>query len=95
MPSTWRNSWSSPKERVYYLPLGRDDEAVIQNMAKVIADRNGFTPVVIKDSDDTIGVVTVHDGPSLAPGEIIAPIVGGDPATPKPTTTTSRCPTGS
>jgi uncharacterized membrane protein YqiK len=66
------------QERVYYMPLGRDDEAVIQNMVKVIAERNGFTPVVIKDSDDTIGVVTVHDGPSLAPGEIIAPNVGGD-----------------
>ncbi len=66
------------QERVYYMPLGRDDEAVIQNMVKVIAERNGFAPVVIKDSDDTIGVVTVHDGPSLAPGEIIAPNVGGD-----------------
>jgi len=38
------------QERVYYLPLGRDDEAVIQNMVKVIAERSGFTPVVIKDS---------------------------------------------
>jgi uncharacterized membrane protein YqiK len=27
---------------------------------------------------DTIGIVTVHDGPSLAPGEIIAPAVGND-----------------
>ncbi len=25
---------------------------------------------------DSIGIVTVHDGPSLAPGEIIAPAVG-------------------
>ena len=33
---------------------------------------------MIKDSDDLVGIVTVHDGPSLPSGEIIAPIVGGD-----------------
>jgi uncharacterized membrane protein YqiK len=66
------------EERVYYLPLSRDDQTVIQNMATVIGERNGFSPVVIKDSDDRIGIVTVHDGPSLPSGEIIAPIVGGD-----------------
>jgi uncharacterized membrane protein YqiK len=66
------------EERVYYLPLSRDDQSVIQGMTKVITERSGFTPVVIKDSDDLIGVVTVHDGPSLPPGEIIAPVVGGD-----------------
>jgi uncharacterized membrane protein YqiK len=36
--------------------------------------------VVIKDTDDMIGVVTVHDGPSLGQGEIIARVVGDDPA---------------
>src|SRR5512133_2486326 len=66
------------EERVYYLPLSRDDQTVIQSMAQVIANRKGFTPVVIKDSDDLLGVVTIHDGPSLPSGEIIAPIVGGD-----------------
>jgi uncharacterized membrane protein YqiK len=70
------------QEQVYYLPLSRDDQTVIQSMAEVIAKRNGFTPVVIKDSDDTIGVVTVHDGPSLPSGEIIAPVVGGDASNP-------------
>ena len=68
------------EERVYYLPLSRDDQSVIQSMSEVISNRKGFTPVVIKDSDDLIGVVTVHDGPSLPSGEIIAPIVGGDAA---------------
>jgi uncharacterized membrane protein YqiK len=34
--------------------------------------------VVIKDSDDLVGIVTVHDGPSLPTGEIIASIVGSD-----------------
>lgn len=68
------------QEQVYYLPLSRDDQMVIQSMAEVISKRNGFSPVVIKDSDDLLGVVTVHDGPSLPNGEIIAPVVGDDPA---------------
>ncbi len=67
------------EEKVYYLPLNRAEEGVIQNMAKVIGERDGFRPVVLKDQDDKTGIVTVHDGPSLSPGEIIAPIVGGDP----------------
>jgi uncharacterized membrane protein YqiK len=66
------------EEQVYYMPLSREDQSVIQNMRLVIAERKGFTPVVIKDSDDQLGVVTVHDGPSLASGEIIAPVVGTD-----------------
>jgi uncharacterized membrane protein YqiK len=48
-------------------------------MADVIAEREGFEPVVIQGSDDLLGVITVHDGPSLSQGEIIAPIVGSDP----------------
>lgn len=63
-------------ERVYSLPLSREDMEVIQRMAHVIAERGGFVPVIIKDTDDKIGIVTVHDGPSLAQGEIIAPVVG-------------------
>ncbi len=53
---------------------------------------DGFSPVVIGApveaadqlnpgktiSVDSIGIVTVHDGPSLPPGEIIAPAVGHD-----------------
>ncbi len=70
------------EERVYYMPLSRAEESVIQRMAEVIAERGGFRPVVIKDSDDMVGIVTVHDGPSLPQGEIIAPIVGDDPANP-------------
>ena len=66
------------EERVYYLPLSHDDQTVIKNMSTIISDRRGFTPVVIKDADDQIGIVTIHDGPSLPSGEIIAPIVGGD-----------------
>ena len=66
------------EERVYYLALSRDDQMVIENMTSVIKERKGFSPVVIKDQDDLIGIVTVHDGPSLPSGEIIAPIVGSD-----------------
>jgi len=66
-------------ERIYSLPLSREEMQVIQGMAQVIADRHGFVPVIIKDTDDKIGIATVHDGPSLAQGEIIAPVVGDDP----------------
>ena len=66
-------------ERVYSLPLSREDAQVIQSMANVIAERNGFVPIIIKDTDDKIGIVTAMDGPSLAQGEIIAPVVGDDP----------------
>jgi uncharacterized membrane protein YqiK len=68
------------EERIYSLPLSREDNEVIMRMADILKERNGFRPVVIKDTDDTIGVITVHDGPSLPQGEIIAPVVGDDPA---------------
>lgn len=70
-------------ERVYSLPLSRDEMQTIQGMAQVISERSGFVPVIIKDTDDKIGIATVHDGPSLAQGEIIAPVVGDDPNTPE------------
>ncbi|MCZ2121947.1 MAG: hypothetical protein LC108_06765 [Anaerolineales bacterium] len=68
------------EERVYSLPLSREDSEVITRMAEVIKERGGFRPVIIKDNEDKIGIVTVHDGPSLPQGEIIAPVVGDDPA---------------
>ena len=71
------------EERVYYLSLGHDDQSAIQGMTTVITERKGFTPVVIKDVDDKVGVVMVHDGPSLPSGEIIAPVVGGDAGNPE------------
>jgi uncharacterized membrane protein YqiK len=45
-------------------------------MARLIQVRDGFRPIVIKGKTDTIGIVTTHDGPTLKPGEIIAPQVG-------------------
>src|SRR5258706_11351637 len=70
-------------ERIYSLPLSRDEMQTIQGMAQVIAERGGFVPVIIKDTDDKIGIATVHDGPSLGQGEIIAPVVGDDPKNPE------------
>ena len=63
-------------ERIYTISLSKEESETIVKMAEVIAQRGGFRPVVIKDTDDTVGIVTVHDGPSLVQGEIIAPIVG-------------------
>ncbi len=63
-------------ERIYFLPLEDSEVATFKQMAEVIRERNGFEPVVIKGSDDMIGIVTVQDGPSLPVGQIIAPIVG-------------------
>jgi uncharacterized membrane protein YqiK len=65
-------------ERVYYLPLEKGEEQVFHRMSQLIEARSGFVPVVIQGSDDSIGIVTVHDGPSVPPGQIIAPTVGDD-----------------
>ncbi len=66
-------------DTLYYHDLDAGDGALFQEMSQVIAERGGFEPVVIKDRDDSIGVITVHDGPSLGEGEIIAPVIGNDP----------------
>ena len=70
-------------ERVHFLPLDPTEADTFKRMAALIADRGGFEPVVIKDAADSIGIVTVHDGPSLPDGQIIAPTVGDDAATPE------------
>jgi len=66
------------EERVHFLSLSKDDQSAIESITAVLSNRKGFTPVVIKDSDDLIGIVTIHDGFSLPSGEIIAPLVGQD-----------------
>jgi uncharacterized membrane protein YqiK len=72
------------------------ETAAVQQWLQELADIRGFDPVVVGrpvksvdplDSEqelvvDSIGIVTVHDGPSLDPGEIIAPAVGTHPQTP-------------
>lgn len=80
---------------VYHLNLqGRHELEKLIGWQQELKEIDGFDPVVIgglvKTSDplkpnetwlvDSIGIVTTHDGPSLSPGEIIAPSVGNDPA---------------
>jgi uncharacterized membrane protein YqiK len=71
---------------------GKRESEKLSDWQKELAQVNGFDPVVIgqpmQANDplkpeqiimvDSIGIVTVHDGPSLAPGEIIAPAVGAE-----------------
>jgi len=79
---------------VYHLNLGgRQEIEKLMGWQKELREIGGFDPVVIGGQVeaidplipnhtmivDTIGIVTVHDGPSLNPGEIIAPSVGNDP----------------
>ena len=64
-------------DAIHFLPMGNKDElAAIQAMAKKIDESGGFKPIVIDGATDQIGIVTVHDGPSLPQGDIIAPTVG-------------------
>ena len=77
----------------YRLELqGRAELEKLTGWQKELRDINGFNPVVIGEElsavdpldetkslvVDSIGIVTVHDGPSLSPGEIIAPAVGNE-----------------
>jgi len=65
---------------VYYLPLDRSEVEVFAGMSTLISDRDGFHPVVLRGTEDRIGIVTVHDGPAVPSGEIIAPLIGNEPA---------------
>lgn len=70
--------------------LSGQERASIANWQKELAQIDGFSPVVIgrpvtaidslhpekQELVDSIGIATIHDGPSLPPGEIIAPMVG-------------------
>ncbi|MBI4913426.1 MAG: flotillin family protein [Acidobacteria bacterium] len=66
------------EDRLFYLPLDPGELETFQKMSAIIAERGGWRPVIIKGTDDAVGIVTVHDGPSLHSGEIIAPTVGED-----------------
>ena len=66
------------RERIYGLMMEAADATLFTEMANVIMSRSGFEAVVIKDADDVIGIVTVHDGPALPAEQIIAPSVGSD-----------------
>ncbi len=70
------------EDRIYYLPLNASEESTFKQMAHTLHERGGFLPVVIKGADDLVAIVTVHDGPSLPQGQIIAPVRGDDPKDP-------------
>jgi len=78
---------------VYRLNTGGSNELkTLLNWQDELGSHDGFNPVIIGGAVeapdplvpdkivhiDSIGIVTVHDGPSLPPGEIIAPAVGVD-----------------
>lgn len=65
------------ESKTYYLPMGsRSEDETITKMAEMLKQRDAFRPIVIKGADDKVGIVTVHDGPSLNKDDIIAPTVG-------------------
>jgi len=76
-------------------PISSEENVMAQQWLSELQRQNGFVPIVVGDptgsrnvppnpvsglsESDNIGVITVHDGPSLEPGEVIAPEVH-DPA---------------
>lgn len=58
----------------------REELAIISSMQVILKNRNAFSPIIIMgntaEQSDLMGIVTVHDGPTLPQGEIIAPDVG-------------------
>ncbi len=62
----------------------KNERVELVSMQKTLIERNAFSPVIIMghggEVSDIMGIVTVHDGPSLQEGEIIAPYVGEDHA---------------
>ena len=72
--------------------LSRQELTCVFEWQEELQAIDGFEPIVIgkpmqaanqlrpdeTTMVDSIGIVTIHDGPSLAPGEIIAPAVGSD-----------------
>src|SRR5262249_31759652 len=79
------------EEEAFPLQLqGRGELEALINWQNQLREINGFGAVVVggpittpdplhpesQTTVDSIAIVTVHDGPSLAPGQIIAPEVG-------------------
>ncbi|ADL41500.1 band 7 protein [Caldicellulosiruptor obsidiansis OB47] len=70
------------EDKIYYLPMGnKEEKEMIEKMVQTLKSRNAFRPIVI--TEDKVGIVTVHDGPSLPSGDIVAPTVGDDPSNPE------------
>lgn len=62
------------EDQIYMHSLSKGDESSYTDMARQIGDNGGFKPVTL--IGDQVGIITVHDGPSLEADEIIAPVVG-------------------
>lgn len=65
------------------MTTNKQERSEIMGMQQTLNSRAGFFPVVImtdnsssNNTNDLMGIVTVHDGPPLDQGEIIAPSVG-------------------
>jgi uncharacterized membrane protein YqiK len=84
------------ESRVHTLPGLQDkqESQIVAQWREELLNCSGFDPLIVGGpmqvddplepgslmQVDSINIVTVHDGPSLAPGEIIAPAVGTDPS---------------
>jgi len=69
------------EEETYSMSLHAQEKAYYEQMRGLLDERNGFTPVVIKEvagthDSDQLAIVTVQDGPGLPKGELLAPDVG-------------------
>lgn len=63
----------------YCLKTGtKAEQETLKAMANLIHARKGFEPVIIQGNEDLVGIVTVHDGPSLGRENIICPTVGDE-----------------
>jgi uncharacterized membrane protein YqiK len=82
------------EDQVHAGPIREQQDEQYVGWQSQLTQARGFTPVVVGHGrrvnpaagetatapEDTIGVVTVHDGPPIEPGEIIAPDVARDAA---------------
>src|SRR5262249_43589492 len=66
------------EERVYGHALSAQEQDVLNAMQLTIVDRSGFVPIMLPAGDDLVGLGTVHHGPPLPSGEVIA-TGGGTP----------------
>lgn len=68
---------------IHAMSLKTDNERIIiEDIDQTIRSRDGYRPVII--SGDNCGIVTVHDGPSLEAGELVAQRVMGHNSFQKP-----------
>src|SRR5215472_14134256 len=66
------------EDSTYAIQLSSQETGIISGMRTTIEESRGFAPVIIRDTEDLVGIVTVHDGPPLPSGEIIAPEIASD-----------------